>query len=71
MTFTPTEATCHIEADPGQRYTFAASLAEVIEARDTGDVEAVRSYEQVYGVVPEVRYRQMRRRPSTWCSPAA
>jgi hypothetical protein len=31
----------------------AASLAEVLAARDSGDVAAVRSYEARYGVAPE------------------
>jgi hypothetical protein len=45
--------TRRIEVDASDRYTAAASLAEVLAARDTGGIDAVRSYEQVYGVVPE------------------
>jgi hypothetical protein len=37
----------------GQIYTSAASLQEVIAARDIGGVGAVRAYETTYGVVPE------------------
>ena len=50
-------ATRHIEAkNPNQVYTAAASLEEAIAARDTGGIEAVRSYEQNYGVVPEAAF---------------
>jgi len=46
--------TRHIEAKPPDgSYTTAASQAEVIAARDTGGIDAVRAYEMVYGVVPE------------------
>jgi hypothetical protein len=44
----------YIEAkDLGQIYTVAASLEEIIAARDAGGIEAVRAYEAIYGVVPE------------------
>ncbi|MFC7551002.1 hypothetical protein [Plantactinospora sp. GCM10030261] len=45
----------YVEAkDLGQICTAAASLEEVIAARDAGGVEAVRAYEAIYGVAPEV-----------------
>jgi hypothetical protein len=45
----------HVEAVDG-RYTAAAALAEVIEARDAGGIDAVRDYEARYGVAPEAAY---------------
>jgi hypothetical protein len=46
--------TRHIEATTsGHIYTTAASLKDVIAARETGGAEAVRAYEAIYGVVPE------------------
>lgn len=45
----------HIEAvGPNLTYTAATSLAEVLAARDDGGLDAVRAYEQQYGVHPEV-----------------
>jgi hypothetical protein len=35
------------------RVVAAASLAEALAARDTGNIDAVRDYENRYGVVPE------------------
>src|SRR4051812_45280318 len=42
-----------VEVAPDGRYLAAAALSEVLAARDTGDVSAVTTYEQVYGIVPE------------------
>lgn len=46
-------ASRYIEAGRDGRYLAAASLSEVLAARDVGGVDAVAAYERVYGVVPE------------------
>ena len=43
----------HIEVRGDGSVMAAAALAEVLEARDAGGVQAVRRYESLYGVVPE------------------
>ena len=47
-------STRHIEVHAREEtFLAAASLAEVCEARDSGDPDAVNAYERRYGIVPE------------------
>lgn len=47
----------HVEVRRGDgTVTVAASLVEVLKARDSGGIDAVRHYEQRYGVVPEATF---------------
>ncbi|MBB2949109.1 hypothetical protein FB565_008914 [Actinoplanes lutulentus] len=50
-------STRHIEIRAHDRtFLAAASLAEVLEARDSGEPGAVQAYEHRYGVVPEAPF---------------
>ena len=47
----------HVEVRRGDgTVTVAAALVELLRARDSGGIDAVRSYEQRYGVVPETPF---------------
>jgi hypothetical protein len=50
-------STRHIEMQAhDQTFAAAASLAEVLAERDSGDPHAVNAYERRYGIVPEAAF---------------